>query len=84
MTKRQGKLNDFWDMFRESVIIQSVATIMLLGTCCAIYLVPVLRGQSAGEVPPLLAALTGTVMGYWFKAKAAYQASLPSAQSGSE
>lgn len=71
---------EFLKMFRESIVVQSLATAMLLGTVCAMYLVPLFRNGSSGEIPPLLAALTGTVMGYWFKSKALYQAALASSQ----
>ena len=85
MTKRKYNFRqEFLVLFGKSIVMQGVATVILLLTCGGVWLVPVFRGEPPGEVPQLLGALTVMVITYWFKVKAANQASLPSAQSGSE
>lgn len=61
------------ELFAESVIVQSLITLILLVTICAWYMVPLLRGQEVTAVPNLLAALTGTAVGYWYKSKSELQ-----------
>jgi len=80
MTKRAFNFGqEFLRLFGKSVVMQGGATILLLGICGAMWLVPVFRSEPAGEIPPLLAALTSMVMTFWFKTKNA-----SSSQSGSE
>lgn len=75
MTKRKFNFGEeFLKLYRESVVTQSMATLLLLGVCAVIWLVPVFRGELPGEIPALLAGITGSVMGFWFKAKTQYQA----------
>lgn len=61
------------ELFAESVIVQSLVTLLLLTTVCAWYLIPLWRNQAITPVPSLLAALTGTAVGYWYKSKAELQ-----------
>lgn len=56
------KMNKFWELFRESVIIQAFVTLLFSVTLCSLWLKGV-------EVPGELYALTGIVMGHWFKSK---------------
>ena len=88
MTKRKFNFGEeFLKLFRESIVVQTVATVLLLATCCACVLVPLFRTGEPGTVSPIVAALTGAVMEYWFRTRDARlraRASLPSAQSGSE
>jgi len=60
------------EMFRESVIIQSLATILTLSTLCILYLAPLFRPGIEINVPDSLYVITGTILGYWFKAKDRY------------
>ena len=81
MTKRRFNFGEeFLKLYRESIVTQSLATLLLLSVCAAIWLVPVFQGKLPGRVPPLLAALTGTVMGFWFKGKTQYQAGVTAGQ----
>ena len=77
MTKRRFNFwEEFLKLYRESVIVQSLATVMLLGTVCTMYLVPLFRDGAGGEIPPLLAGLTCMVIRSWFAAKERYRATL--------
>jgi uncharacterized membrane protein YfcA len=55
-------MNTFWQLFRESVILQGVLTVSLWGVL--LYLVVI--GQ---EVPDVLMAGATTVLGFWFGSK---------------
>ena len=68
-----GAKERLMELFAESVIVQSLITLILLVTICVWYMVPLLRGQEVVEVPNLLAALAGTAVGYWYKAKSELQ-----------
>jgi len=56
------KMNRFWELFRESVIIQASVTLMFSAVLCYLWM-------TGTEVPGELYALTGIVMGHWFKSK---------------
>ena len=77
---RQGankKMSErFYDLLKESIIVQSILTVMFSGTLCTMYLVPLLRGTPTGEIeiPGALLTLTGAIIGYWFKAKDRFNA----------
>jgi hypothetical protein len=60
------------DLFRESIIIQSLVTLFVVTTMCTMYLSPILWPGSAVEIPESLYVLVGTVLGYWFKTKDRY------------
>jgi len=53
----------FWQLFRESVILQGLLTLMFAGT--VIYLV--IAGKT---VPGEIYGFLGTVVGFWFGTKA--------------
>lgn len=54
--------------FEESIIVQSVVTLMLLGTICFLYIYGTVNGMDI-KIPGELLTFTGIVMGYWFKSK---------------
>ena len=60
-------MKDFWTLFKESVIMQAILTLVVIGA----WLYLVLTGQS---VPTLLETVVGLVIGFFFGAK--YQALL--------
>jgi len=62
---RKEKMNTFWTLLKESVIVQSLVTFGLVTTCC------ILWGTSS-VVPDRLIDLTFAVVGYWFGTKATY------------
>lgn len=55
-------MNEFWTLVRESVILQAIITLALIGT--VIYLV-----VSGIEVPDLISSLTLLVVGFYFGSK---------------
>lgn len=74
-------MRKLWNGYRENVLVQSIFTLLLLCTCCTIWLVPVFRGEPIGEIPPLLAVLVGTVTAFYFKSQNAYNAGVVRGQS---
>ena len=61
------KINiNFWEMFRESIILQGFLSVVLWGT--AIYLMIVSQ-----PIPDLLAAGCGAIMTFWFTNKTSRQ-----------
>lgn len=52
----------FWDLVKQSVIVQGLVTLGFVGTVCYLYA----TGQ---EVPSTLIQFTGVVVGYFFGAK---------------
>jgi len=57
-------MRTFWDLLQESVIVQAVITLLVVGA--VIYLS--VTGQ---EVPELLSNITGLVVGFYFGSKLA-------------
>ena len=55
-------MSTFWDLFRQSVILQAFLTVMLWGVIC--YLVIV-----GHPVPDILAAGGAAILGFWFGTK---------------
>jgi hypothetical protein len=55
-------VDKFWELFQESVIVQSMVTLILVITLCAMFI----SGQA---VPDLLAQITLLVIGFWFGSK---------------
>ena len=55
-------MNEFWVLFKESVIIQAILALLFAATVCTLFL----RGL---PVPGELLALLGTVIGYYFGSK---------------
>lgn len=49
-------------LLRESVLIQSLLTLLVVGTVCALTI-------ANREVPKEIWMLTGTIIGYWFRSK---------------
>lgn len=60
--RKEGKMSKFWQLLKESVIIQGVVTVAFVGTACYLYA----TGQ---EVPSTLIQLAGVAVGYFFGAK---------------
>lgn len=52
----------FWDLFAESVIIQGILTLAVVGTIC--YLV--ILGK---PIPEIMVNLSGLIVGFWFGSK---------------
>jgi len=55
-------VHEFWELFKESVIIQAILALLFSATVCTL----MLRGL---PVPGELLALLGTVIGYYFGSK---------------
>ena len=55
-------MTKFWELLRESVIVQAFVTLIFSCTLCYLWI-------TGTEVPGELYALTGIVMGHWFKSK---------------
>ena len=76
---QQGKKSmktKFFELLEQSIIVQSILTVMLSATVCTMYLVPMFRGvpMKEIEIPGALLTLTGAIIGYWFKAKEQFAA----------
>jgi len=56
-------MEKFWDLFQQSVIVQSLVTLVLVGTLCYMFA----TGQA---IPDLLGQVTLLVIGFWFGSKA--------------
>ena len=80
MTKEKATREEFWnsllELWRESVIVQSIITLLSVITLCMWFLVPLFRGDALDtiKVPGELMLVIGTILGYWFKTKSEYQA----------
>lgn len=59
-------------LFRESIIIQSLITLIAVSTVCIMFLAPIFQPEHNIEIPASLHILVGTVLGYWFKTKDRY------------
>ena len=55
----------FWELFKSSVIVQSLVTLLLVATICYLYI-------TQAEVPDGLYQLSGIVVGFWLGSKASY------------
>jgi len=55
-------MDKFWDLLRESVIVQSTVTLALVITLCVMF-------STGRPVPDLLAQITLLVIGFWFGSK---------------
>ena len=64
--------NQIIQMFRESIIVQSLITLLVVGTVCAMFLAPLFQPDITIQVPESLYVIVGTVLGYWFKTKDRY------------
>jgi hypothetical protein len=56
------KVETFWTLFKESVIIQAILALLFAATVCCMFL----QGR---EVPGELLAFLGTVIGFYFGSK---------------
>ena len=55
-------MGKFWDLVRESVIVQSLITLILVITLCYMF-------ATSQPIPTLLADATLLVLGFWFGSK---------------
>jgi hypothetical protein len=58
-------MNKFWDLFAQSVIVQSVLALVMVGVIC--YLA--VTGQ---EIPEVLVNAVMLILGFYFGSKSAY------------
>jgi hypothetical protein len=58
-------MKQFWDLFKQSVIIQSLVTVILIG----VYAYQVVRGQ---PTPDTFINIMMIVIGFWFGSKVGY------------
>lgn len=56
-------MQKFWDLMAQSTIVQAVVTVMLVATCCYMWI-------TAMAIPGELLGFTGAVLGFWFGTKA--------------
>ena len=57
--------NSFVELFKSSIITQSLLTVVLIGTLCALWIMQI-------PVPVELMNLTIIVVGFWFGSKIGY------------
>lgn len=57
-------MQTFWDLLQESVIVQAIITVLVIGA--DVYLV--VTGQ---PIPQMLTDLTGVIVGFYFGSKLA-------------
>jgi len=55
-------VDKFWDLFQQSVIVQSLVTLILVGTLCYMF-------ATGAVIPDLLGQVTLLVIGFWFGSK---------------
>lgn len=55
-------MSSFWELLRESVLVQSLVTLMLIGAVVYMY-------TSGREVPADLVNISLLVLGFWFGSK---------------
>lgn len=55
-------MGKFWELMRESVITQSLVTLILISTLAYMYV-------SKIPIPETLSSITFIVLGFWFGAK---------------
>ena len=55
-------MKKFWQLLQESIIVQSLVTLSLVGVTVYLF-------AAKGEVPQELLALTSVTLGFWFRAK---------------
>ena len=59
-------MHTFWDLFKESIIVQGVITLMVVATDC--YLL-----AQGSIVPDFLQSATWVILGFWFGSKVVKQ-----------
>ena len=55
-------MSKFWDLFRESIILQSLITLVLIAALVYLYI-------RDGVVPEQLLQMTWVIVGFWFGTK---------------
>lgn len=55
-------MNKFWELVKESVIVQGTVTLIMVGTICYMYV-------NGLEVPDALTVAFGTILGFYFGSK---------------
>jgi 4-hydroxybenzoate polyprenyltransferase len=58
-------MNQFWTLFKESVITQAIVTLVLIVTCCILWV-------TGRVLPSELFQLTVLVVGFWFGSKVGF------------
>lgn len=66
-------MEKFWDLFKQSVIIQGMVTLILIVTIC----IMAINNQI---IPPFIQDTTALVIGFWFGSKIAYQRAIEKRQ----
>lgn len=59
-------MDKFWEYFGQSLILQGILTVMVVGTVCYLYITTL-------GCPDGLLAVAGIIVGYFFKAKGSTQ-----------
>ena len=72
------------EMFRTSIIVQSLITLIVISTICIMFLAPVFNPELIVDVPESLYIIVGTVLGYWFKTKDRFNSEQLRAQQGNQ
>lgn len=68
------KRNQVIELFRESIIIQSMITLIVVSTLCIMILAQAIRPEIDVRIPESLYIIVGTILGYWFKTKDRFNA----------
>jgi len=55
-------MDEFWRLLEESVILQALITVVLIGTICYLYI-------TGKDVPQPLVDMTLLILGYYFGSK---------------
>ena len=55
-------MSKFWEYFGQSLILQGILTVLVMGTICYMYI-------TTGDCPTGLMGIGGVIVGYFFKAK---------------
>lgn len=58
-------MSDFWELFKESIIVQSLITLILI--CADVYLALI-----QVQIPDWLVQATMLILGFWFGTKVKY------------
>jgi hypothetical protein len=61
--RKEGKMSRFWDMVRDSTIVQGVITLGVVGTTCYLW-------ATGNPVPQDLWTADGIILGFFFRSKA--------------
>lgn len=58
-------MQKFWELLQQSVIVQSIVTLLLISTICFLY-------AAGREVPVTLVHICEVVLGFWMGTKVEY------------